>query len=273
MHDREESDQSESVTLVKGVGAASLDGFAMVSTLFVGVTASLFFSCSTLLHSGLRKTSLLLLALSKLVPATTSPAPIVYHALDLEKSELQRTLAQLITSDVGKYLKGKVETKGLCATYDDCLKFIEEGGLERLLPETWSAELHQVSMDPSCGLEPTGRSYSSDDATSPPSTLEAPQPPLHIMFLGSSLGNFSRTESAQFLRSLPLRAGLRDTLLLGLDHDNDPEKFEIAYNDPAGHTRRFIMNGLRNAGRILGDENLFNEDKWEYVGRYNIEQR
>ena len=33
--------------------------------------------------------------------------------------------------------------------------------------------------------------------------------------------------------------------------------------------RRVVMNGLTSAGRELGDENLFDQSKWEYVGRYN----
>jgi len=45
------------------------------------------------------------------------------------------------------------------------------------------------------------------------------------MFLRSSLGNFSRTNAAS-----------------GLDHDNERDLIEEAYNDPKGHTRRFIFN-------------------------------
>jgi uncharacterized SAM-dependent methyltransferase len=93
------------------------------------------------------------------------------------------------------------------------------------------------------------------------------------MFLGSSLGNFSRAEGTAFLRSLPLRRGCGDTLLLGLDHDNQATKIEMAYSDLKGCTRRFIMNGLKAAGSALGDETMFNEDKWEYVGKYNKEER
>ena len=106
-----------------------------------------------------------------------------------------------------------------------------------------------------------------------PSTPDSAQPPLHIMFLGSSLGNFSRVEGAAFLRSLPLRRGCGDTLLLGLDHDNQAAKIETAYNDPKGYTKKFIMNGLKAAGSTLGDEHMFDEDKWEYVGMYIKEER
>src|ERR1700722_18163228 len=83
----------------------------------------------SLQHSALRKTSRILQALSKLSDFPSTPAPITYFALDLEKSELERTLVQLATSDVGKDLKGKVDIKGLCATYDSGLKYVGEGGL------------------------------------------------------------------------------------------------------------------------------------------------
>ncbi|KAG9315838.1 histidine-specific methyltransferase [Chiua virens] len=101
----------------------------------------------------------------------------------------------------------------------------------------------------------------------------AGQPQVHLLFLGSSIGNFYRGEDAQFLRSLPLRADSGDTLLLGLDHDNAREDIEIAYNDPKGRTRSFIMNGLRAAGNALGDSELFDLGNWEYVNFYDEGER
>jgi uncharacterized SAM-dependent methyltransferase len=50
-----------------------------------------------------------------------------------------------------------------------------------------------------------------------------------------------------------------------MDHDNEKALVEEAYNDRQGYTRKFIMNGLKGAGRALGDENLFDEENWEYV--------
>ena len=51
------------------------------------------------------------------------------------------------------------------------------------------------------------------------------------------------------------------------------QDLRAAYNDSKGITRSFIMNGLTCAGRALGDEKLFDQSKWEYVGRYNAELR
>jgi uncharacterized SAM-dependent methyltransferase len=91
------------------------------------------------------------------------------------------------------------------------------------------------------------------------------------MFLGSSLGNFTPDSACKFLRNLPLRPGSNDKLLLGLDHDNDKALVERAYNDSLGITRDFILNGLKVAGRILGNENAFDltAGHWEYVNFYN----
>ena len=158
----------------------------------------------------------------------------------------------------------------MCGTYDDGLKFVQEGGLYAGGRPSSAALTGLRALSPSPLSDDSSISTTTDADTSPPSTPDDVQPPLHILFLGSSLGNFTRTASADFLRSLPLRPGSGDTLLLGLDHDNSKKVIEEAYNDPAGHTRVFIMNGLKAAGRALGNENMFDEDKWEYVNNYNV---
>ena len=93
--------------------------------------------------------------------------------------------------------------------------------------------------------------------------------PLHLVFLGSSLGNFPREDAAPFLRSLPLRHG--DTFLLGLDGrpvrgSEGRRKVEMAYNDPAGHTRAFEEHGWD----VVRDELSIKHDVGvDFVGRYN----
>ncbi|KAK2464599.1 hypothetical protein APHAL10511_003388 [Amanita phalloides] len=229
----------------------------------------------------LRKTSHILKSLSRSVSASPTSAPITYYALDLEENELRRSLGQIAASDVGNEIKGKVETKGMCGTYADGLAFVKNGGhaadLDRL-SRVFSGTHTPRTSSPSSSVSSVFESVDEDEAdnattSSPPSTPDASQPPLHILFLGSSIGNFSRTDAAAFIRSLPLRPGSGDTLLLGLDHDNDKELIEEAYNDPKGYTERFIMNGLRVAGRTVGNEKLFDEDKWEYINHYNADER
>ena len=203
-------------------------------------------------NRALRKTSHILSAFSKTVPPQASPAPITYYALDLERRELERTLDELATSSVGLEIHGKINTFGLWGTYEGGLKFIGEGGLR------------------GCETVPTAAKLSSPPSTEDRRILETP---LHILFLGSSLGNFSRGDDAAFLRSLPLRAGKGDTLLIGLDQTMDAAKVQLAYNDPAGVNRRFVLNGLKAAGRVLGDESLFAPDKWDHGGRFNAHER
>lgn len=205
--------------------------------------------------------------------------PVTYYALDLEKGELDRTLQELSASDVGAEIQGKIATKGLCATYEDGLKFIEDGGLRNPNDSDTTGQpfthfkLEKSVRDTSPSSTSSDRTHSASTSVTSPSTPGSEEPPHHILFLGSSLGNFGRGEDAAFLRSLPLKPGSGNTLLLGLDHTNDREKIEAAYNDGQGITRAFIMNGLKNAGRVLGDESLFDESKWEYVGKYNEELR
>lgn len=132
--------------------------------------------------------------------------------------------------------------------------------------------------------------------------------PRHILFLGSSLGNFDRSETAPFLSALPLRPGFQDTLLIGLDgrptavkqvqasgsrtplgsvtditrpgtpdYFQGQKKVEIAYDDPKGKTRDFIMHGLevvnqelKNGTGLEGDRSSIDLGAWEYKSRYNI---
>ncbi len=193
---------------------------------------------------------------------------MTYYALDLEQRELVRTLGGITESDLGQVLRGKVETRGMWGTYDDGLKFVQSGGLRSTTIQSsvgfFSSDLSR-DTSPDSRFSSTSSTSSMHSGSSPPSTPGETQPPLHLLFLGSSIGNFTREAGAEFLRSLPLRPGSGDTLLLGLDHDNESHVIETAYNDPKGYTKSFVMNGLRGAGRALGDESLFDESKWEYV--------
>ena len=77
----------------------------------------------------MRKTSHVLLGLAHFVGETKISSPIIYYAaLDLVQRELECTLSEIETSELGKKLAGRVETKGICGTFNDGLKFIKEGG-------------------------------------------------------------------------------------------------------------------------------------------------
>lgn len=167
--------------------------------------------------------------------------------------------------------------RGLWGTYEGGLKFVEEGGLRgREAVPAAAIRARSLSSDGATTQLSSPTSSESQRGTietplsTPERTLESP---LHILFLGSSLGNFSRDQGAAFLRSLPLRADKGDTFLLGLDHASDPARIERAYDDREGITRRFILNGLKVLGQTMGDESLFPPEKWEYVSRYDPQER
>jgi len=81
---------------------------------------------------------------------------------------------------------------------------------------------------------------SSDDRT-----------PKVIFFLGSNIGNFTREETGNFLEHLSDYTNTGDKVLIGFDLKKSPEVILKAYNDPHGHTRRFIFNHLVRLNREL----------------------
>ena len=205
-----------------------------------------------------------------------SPAPITYYALDLERRELERTLDQLVASPIGREMQGKVDTRGLWGTYECGFKWVEEGGLRDrgvAVGVTRPCSPSPNGAPASSGFPVTSSELDSTEIPLSSSDWETLEIPLHILFLGSSMGNFSRGEDATFLRSLPLRAEKGDTLLLGLDHESDAARIKGAYNDRGGFMHRWLLNGLKGAGRAMGDESLFIPERWECVGRYDEEKR
>ncbi|RYP58026.1 hypothetical protein DL771_011362 [Monosporascus sp. 5C6A] len=52
-----------------------------------------------------------------------------------------------------------------------------------------------------------------------------------------------------------------------VDSCNNPSKIYYAYNDRKGITHQFILNGLRHANDVLGEQ-AFNLDDWKVIGEY-----
>ncbi|KAG0240697.1 hypothetical protein BGW41_006694 [Actinomortierella wolfii] len=92
--------------------------------------------------------------------------------------------------------------------------------------------------------------------------------PKTILWLGSSIGNLHRDEALSFLSSYHDMLNVGDNFLIGIDRRNDPKEITIAYNDPKGVTREFIMNGLDHINVILG-QSFIDRSKFEYFARYN----
>jgi L-histidine N-alpha-methyltransferase len=92
--------------------------------------------------------------------------------------------------------------------------------------------------------------------------------PNFVLFLGSSVGNFSHAGALRFFRRLreSLRPG--DFVLVGFDLKKDPEILHRAYNDSEGVTRLFNLNLLERINRELGGE--FDRGRFAHYGAYNI---
>lgn len=89
-----------------------------------------------------------------------------------------------------------------------------------------------------------------------------------VLSLGSSIGNFSRSDAAVFLHQFSELLGPQDSLLVGLDSCQDAQQIFRAYNDSKGVTQDFYRNGLTHANRLLGHEG-FKQSEWDVVGRYD----
>ncbi|KAK5163678.1 hypothetical protein LTR04_002346 [Oleoguttula sp. CCFEE 6159] len=92
--------------------------------------------------------------------------------------------------------------------------------------------------------------------------------PKCVLSLGSSIGNFKRDEAAAFLRRFADILHSRDSMIIGIDACEDPDKVYHAYNDREGLTHEFVLNGLQQANRLLGRE-VFDIQKWSVIGEYD----
>lgn len=95
--------------------------------------------------------------------------------------------------------------------------------------------------------------------------------PIAVLSMGSSIGNFPRTEAAKFLASFARALRPSDCMIVGLDGCKNPEKVFRAYNDAKGTTQAFYENGLLHANAVLGWE-AFKPADWEIVTRYDEEK-
>lgn len=86
--------------------------------------------------------------------------------------------------------------------------------------------------------------------------IESDRPKL-VLFIGSSMGNFTEERIKRFFTELFNKLKSGDQVLLGYDLKKDPHTILRAYNDEAGITRAFNLNVLRRINRELdGDFEL-----------------
>lgn len=89
-----------------------------------------------------------------------------------------------------------------------------------------------------------------------------------VLFLGSSIGNFTSAESRTFLRNVWNCLNHGDLLLIGFDLKKDIELLLHAYNDSEGVTAEFNLNVLRRINRELGGH--FAVEKFRHFGTYDV---
>jgi len=91
--------------------------------------------------------------------------------------------------------------------------------------------------------------------------------PKLILFLGSSIGNFTEEEAINFLRMLKNDITSEDRLLIGFDLIKDKKVLVDAYNDKDGVTSEFNLNILRRINNELNGN--FNLNKFEHSAIFN----
>lgn len=90
---------------------------------------------------------------------------------------------------------------------------------------------------------------------------------LLVLFLGSTIGNFSRDEAGNFLAELRAIINTGDALLLGVDLVKPAAKLLAAYDDPLGVTAAFNLNLLARMNRELDAD--FDPNLFEHIVRFD----
>jgi dimethylhistidine N-methyltransferase len=88
-----------------------------------------------------------------------------------------------------------------------------------------------------------------------------------VLFLGSTIGNFTRAEATDLLCFIRALAASGDCLLLGTDLVKPRARLIEAYDDPLGVTASFNLNLLARINRELGGG--FELSTFAHAARYN----
>jgi L-histidine N-alpha-methyltransferase len=149
---------------------------------------------------------------------------------------------------------------------------LAEGCLERVLLVDVSHEMAERSAKAIAGgypgLEVHGvvADFEADLDKIPPA------PDRLVVLLGSTIGNFTRTEGLDLLRRLEALAGENGWLLLGTDTVKEKSVLEKAYNDSQGVTAQFNANILEVVNRHL--DGNFVAGRFDHVAFFNeVESR
>ena len=91
-----------------------------------------------------------------------------------------------------------------------------------------------------------------------------------VLYLGSSIGNFTPTEAVNMLLQIRAELEAEDALLLGTDLVKDKSILVPAYDDAQGVTERFDKNILCRLNKELGAN--FDLDSFHHIALWNKRQ-
>jgi dimethylhistidine N-methyltransferase len=109
------------------------------------------------------------------------------------------------------------------------------------------AKLHLETRVPGVLVEPQVADYTREAIS-----LDATAARRLVLYIGSSIGNFSPEDAVRVLRTLREQLQPGDTLLLGTDLVKEEPALLAAYDDAAGVTAEFNRNMLHRLNRELG---------------------
>jgi L-histidine Nalpha-methyltransferase len=92
-----------------------------------------------------------------------------------------------------------------------------------------------------------------------------------VLFLGSTIGNFSSPADVKFLREIRAILQPGDALLLGTDLEKPIPQLINAYDDPLKVTAAFNLNLLARINREL--DASFDLGQFEHVAKFNLQTR
>ena len=90
-----------------------------------------------------------------------------------------------------------------------------------------------------------------------------------ILWLGSNVGNFHRSDAIDFFRKVREAMTAEDRFLAGIDLRKDRQILEAAYDDSQGVTAKFNKNILVRLNRDVGGH--FDLDAFRHMARYDEE--
>ena len=88
-----------------------------------------------------------------------------------------------------------------------------------------------------------------------------------VYFPGSTIGNFTREETVEFLSRVRKLVGAGGAAVIGVDLKKEPAVLHAAYNDARGVTAAFNLNLLGHINRSLGGS--FDPAAFEHVAFYD----